>query len=119
MICLLMFGIADSYAVCNTDTTLKGNVNATIVGIESQDHCTFLLLKNDLVITNFATGLDTNPFLAGRFFYLSLDPENPEKYKSVLTLATTALATNTRVYAEFTSRTGRIDRFSLSTEKGP
>lgn len=111
---LMFFWTAESFAACYTDSTTKGKADATIIGIEYQDHCTFLLLANDFNST--FVGHDDAPFLAGRFTYLSLDPTNVESYKSILTLATTALVTKTRIYAEFTSRTGRIDKFSLSTQ---
>lgn len=119
MMFFCLFG--SSHAECYVDGESKGNISAEIVGIEYQDSCTFLLLKSsDIVVTNFAGSLDTNPFQAGRFYYLSLDPStsNPEKYKYILSLATTAMVTKTRIYAEFTSRTGRIDKFSLSSVKG-
>jgi hypothetical protein len=111
----LLFAVSiNSYAACFTDSTITGTVHATIVGIEYRDNCTFLLLDNDFVST--LSNHDNNPFLAGRFTYLSLDPSNAEAYQSVLTLASMALATQTRIFAAFTSRTGRIDRFSLSTK---
>jgi len=99
-----------SYADCPTDSTTEGKVQATIVGIEYRENCTYLLIDNDY-IPSF-TDHDSSRFESGRFTYLAIDPSNQESYKVMLTLATTALATQIRV----TSRLARVDRLSLSKQ---
>jgi hypothetical protein len=59
--------------------------------------------------------IDTNPFAGGRYPYLALDSAHP-MYKPFLTLATTALQTGQRVYANVQSRTSVVSKLSIVTE---
>ncbi len=104
----------ESQAACTTDSTTIGTVQATIVGIEYHENCTYLLLGNDVVSS--LTNHDSALFEAGRFTYLSIDPTNQEAYKIMLTLATTALVSQIKVYAHVTSRHARVNRLSLSRQ---
>lgn len=112
-IAFLLFFSANVFAACPVDGAQVGKVEATIVGIEVQPHCTFILLDN---VNSEFSNHDSNPFAAGRFKYIGVDPENVN-YNAILSLASMAFATKTRIYTQVTSRTGRVDHFSLSTQE--
>lgn len=99
-----------AFASCPSDDATQGTVEANIVGIEYIDGCTYLLLQNEV---STHPNHDSGQFLAGRYKYLALDQSNESKHDNILSLATTALATNMKVHSKFTGRTGIIATFSL------
>ena len=99
---------------CPVENSTTGTVRARIVGIEVQSSCTYILLS----APNATLGLDTNPFIAGRFPYLALDRENTQ-YRVQLSIAQLALVTDAMIFAEYVSRFGRVTKISVSKEERP
>lgn len=110
---LAMCCAANSIAACATNGTTIGTVKATVVGIEVRADCTYVLIKD---VTTSLGALDTNPFLAGRYAYLGIDPAEPT-YKAQMAVASLAIASNLKIYAEVVSNLGKVNRLSLSNEE--
>lgn len=100
------------HATCFVADDTTGTVQATVIGIEVRGDCTYVLVKN---VQTSLPSIDTNPFVAGRYPYLALDPAHP-MHKPFLTLAATALQTGQRVYANVQSRTSVCSTLSIVTE---
>lgn len=113
LICSALAALSMQSYACYVDGTNTGKVTAKVVGIEVRENCTYLLLSN---VSTTLPVIDNGPFTPGRFTYLSLDPQNTS-YDSMLTLATMAYATGTKVYANVTSRTARVNYFSISDQE--
>jgi hypothetical protein len=107
-------GLANSpaQATCFAADSVSGIVQATVIGIEVQEGCTYVLVKN---MQTTLRSIDTNPFAAGRYPYLASDPAHPI-HKPFLTLTATALQTGQRVYANVQSRTSVVSTLSIVTE---
>lgn len=99
-------------AACFIADGSPGTVQATVIGIEVQEGCTYVLVKN---VQTSLPSIDTNPFIAGRYPYLALDPAHP-MYKPFLTLGATALQMGQRVYANVRSRTSVVSTLSIVIE---
>jgi hypothetical protein len=110
--CLAYAICAPAKAACFAADTTPGIVQATVIGIEIRDGCTYVLVKN--VQTTLAV-IDTNPFAAGRYPYLALDPAHA-MYKPFLVLSVMALQTGQRVHANVISRTSVVSTLSVVTE---
>lgn len=100
-------------AACHVDDATIGTVKATVVGIEVQAACTYVLVKN---VQTTLPLIDNNPFVAGRFTYLALDPAHA-MYKPFLATAAMAMQTGQRVYATVQSRTAVVSTLSVATEE--
>jgi len=105
--------VTPALASCSTDSTAVGTVKATAVGIEVRAGCTYVLVKD---VSTTLPELDTNPFVAGRFAYLALDPADAD-YKAMLAIASIASAQGSRIYAEVIGRLGRVTRLSIAREE--
>jgi hypothetical protein len=101
------------HAACHVDDAAIGTVKATVIGIEVQGACTYVLLKN---VQTTLPAIDNNPFVAGRFAYLALDPAHA-MYKPFLTTAAMAMHTGQRVYATVQSRTAVVSTLAVATEE--
>ncbi len=110
--CLAFAICAPAQAACFADGTTPGVVQATVVGIEVRDGCTYVLVKN---VQSTLPGIDTNPFAAGRYPYLALDPAHA-MYKPFLVLSALALQSGQRVHANVISRTSVVTTLSVVTE---
>lgn len=112
LVVLLGLAIPPAQAACFVAEGTHGTIQATVIGIEVQEGCTYVLVKN---VQTSLPSIDTNPFVAGRYPYLALDPAHP-MYKPFLTLAATALQTGQRVYANVQSRTSVVSTLSIVIE---
>jgi len=109
-----LFLAGHAMAACPADSAVIGTVKATVIGIEVQPGCTYVLIKN----VNSTIEIDTSPFIPGRFAYIALDPADPN-YKIMLTVATLASAQGNRIYAEVTSRLSKANKLSTASEEAP